>query len=33
VIIPTADDTILPEDKLLVFGPIKKIDAIAQEAQ
>jgi trk system potassium uptake protein TrkA len=33
VIIPTADDIILPEDKLLVFGPIKKIDIIAQEAQ
>jgi trk system potassium uptake protein len=33
VIIPTADDMIMPEDKLLVFGPIKKIDAIAQEAQ
>lgn len=31
IIVPTADEVILPEDKLLVFGIDKKIDAIAQD--
>ena len=31
VIIPSAQEVILPDDKLLVFGMNKAIDAIAQE--
>ncbi len=31
VIVPSADEKILPDDKLLVFGMDKKIDAIAQD--
>jgi trk system potassium uptake protein TrkA len=31
IIIPTADEVIQPDDKLLVFGIDKKIDAIAQD--
>jgi trk system potassium uptake protein TrkA len=31
IIIPTADGVIQPDDKLLVFGTDKKIDAIAQD--
>jgi trk system potassium uptake protein TrkA len=31
IIIPTADEVIQPDDKLLVFGLDKKIDAVAQE--
>lgn len=32
LIIPTADEVILPDDKLLVFGGNKKIDSLAQKA-
>ena len=31
IIIPTADEVILPDDKLLIFGLDKKIDALAQD--
>ena len=31
VIIPTADEIIQPDDKLLIFGTDKKIDALAQD--
>ena len=32
VIIPTADEIIQPDDKLLIFGTDKKIDALAQDS-
>ena len=31
IILPTADEVILPDDKLLVFGSDKKIDTLAQD--
>ena len=31
IIIPTADEVILPDDKLLIFGLDKKIDTLAQD--